>query len=79
MRIDLAIHFQELSNSENWEKKFENWVEPQKYTELFDKRPDLLPANSTWLAQWNDYRNLDWQQASLYSEQINELNAIYAN
>jgi len=31
------------------------------------------------LAYWNDYRHANWQQASLYSEQVDELNAIYAN
>ncbi|MBI3887589.1 hypothetical protein HY310_00795 [Candidatus Microgenomates bacterium] len=32
-----------------------------------------------WLAYWNDYRHANWQEASLYSEQVAELNAVYAN
>lgn len=49
MLIDLSIHFQELSEHDEWEEKYKDWVEPQKYTDIFEKMPDLRPANPIWL------------------------------
>ena len=49
MRVDLSIHFKELSEHDKWDEKYKDWVEPKKYTRIFDKFPDLRPANPTWL------------------------------
>lgn len=49
VRIDLLKPFEAFENQENWEKKYGNWLEPQKYTDLFDKMPDLKPTNPVWL------------------------------
>lgn len=49
VRIDLHSHFKELSEKEKWNEKYKDWLEPQKYTDIFAKLPDLRPANPTWL------------------------------
>ncbi|NQS89381.1 hypothetical protein HQ584_06300 [Patescibacteria group bacterium] len=47
--IDLENEFQVLSEQKNWGKKYSNRLEPQKYTEILEKKPDLRPANPVWL------------------------------
>ncbi|MBT3249841.1 MAG: recombinase family protein [Candidatus Pacebacteria bacterium] len=49
IRIDLYDHYRLLSESDNWDEKFNDWIEPQEYTDILAKRPDLVPANPTWL------------------------------
>ena len=49
IRIDLLKHFEVFRDNEKWEDTYEDWLEPQKYMELFEKRPDLRPANPVWL------------------------------
>jgi len=53
MRILLDDHFQTFAEQEKWPEKFKDWVEPQKYTDLFEKRPDLRPAIPIWLEDRN--------------------------
>lgn len=49
MRIHLLDHFSELQDSPNWGKKYENWIEPQKYTDIMAKNPLLRPSIPVWL------------------------------
>ena len=49
VRIDLSDHFEVFVEQENWEENYKGWLEPQKYTDIFDKIPDLRPANPSWL------------------------------
>jgi site-specific DNA recombinase len=49
IRIDMLEHFQVLAEYQNWEQKYKGWLEPQKYTDIQRKRPDLVPANPNWL------------------------------
>ena len=42
--INLENEFQVLSESGKWEEKYSGWLEPQEYTEILEKRPDLRPA-----------------------------------
>ena len=51
MRIHLLDHFFELQDSPNWGKKYENWIEPQKYTDIMVKNPLLRPSIPIWLPQ----------------------------
>lgn len=78
VRIDVEKPLEMISEVRVKEKTISPMFEPSKRGYNKGKLEAYWSQNPTMLAQWNDYRNLDWQQASLYSEQINELNAIYA-
>ncbi len=47
--IDLEKHLTPFENQENWSEKLGNWLEPQKYTDIFEKMPEMRPANPNWL------------------------------
>ena len=47
--IRLKPEYGVLANKQNWEVKYSDWLEPQKYTEIMDKNDDLRPANPSWL------------------------------
>lgn len=41
--VKLKTEYEILANKLNWEEKYKGWLEPQKYTEIMDKYPDLRP------------------------------------
>lgn len=43
IRIQLYDQYQIFAEQEKWPEKFNNWIEPQKYTDLFAQFPDLRP------------------------------------
>lgn len=47
--IELKPEYLALKDSRNWENKYSASLEPQKYTEILSKNPDLAPANPVWL------------------------------
>lgn len=49
IRIDVETHFLEFTEEEKWGEKYKDWCEPQEYTEIMEKKPDLRPANPLWL------------------------------
>ena len=49
VRIDLLDHFKVFSEHENWNDKYKDSLEPQKYSDLLGKNVDLTPANPIWL------------------------------
>ena len=49
IQIHLHNHFQTFFEQENWENKYSNSLEPQKYNDILSKYPDLQPANPAWL------------------------------
>lgn len=49
IRMDIEKHFFEFTEQENWGEKYKDWREPQKYTEIMGKNPDLRPSNPLWL------------------------------
>lgn len=49
LEIDLKKEYGVLADSDNWSERYKSWREPQKYTEIMEKRPDLRPANPCWL------------------------------
>lgn len=49
VRINLKKYLLVCSEQENWKEKYKDWLEPQEYTELLAKRPDLRPAIPIWL------------------------------
>ena len=48
--IKLEPEYGVLENKENWSEQYKDWQEPQKYTEIMAKYPDLRPTSPTWLA-----------------------------
>ena len=66
MRVDLSDHFQECAENANWDKKYKLWIEPQKYTDMFAKRPDLRPANPSWLRDRDSNPDIRLQRALSY-------------
>lgn len=57
VRINLKKYLIVCSEQENWKKKYKDWLEPQEYTELLAKRPDLRPAIPIWLPLVNAFKN----------------------
>ena len=47
--IDLDKTYMTLSESEKWEEKYSDSLEPVKYADILAKSPDLRPANPVWL------------------------------
>ena len=65
-------HFMVLQNQQNWEIEFKDWLEPQKYTDLLTKRPDLRPVNPVWLARWDDFSRTNWVDQVEYPDVVNQ-------
>lgn len=55
--ITLEKTYQTLSESEKWEEKYSDSLEPAKYADILAKSPDLRPANPVWLHNIHNYRN----------------------
>ncbi len=51
--IELDDHLIPFAEQEKWSEKYKDWVEPQRYTDLFAQFPDLRPANPIWLGDRN--------------------------
>ena len=49
IRMDLEKHFLEFNEQGKWDEKYKGWREPQEYTEIMAKYPDLRPSNPVWL------------------------------
>lgn len=47
--VDLKPEYLALKDSDNWEERYKSSLEPQKYTEILSKYPNLAPANPVWL------------------------------
>lgn len=47
--ISLKNEFKVLADKDNWEEKYADWLEPQEYTEILGKNPELRPAIPTML------------------------------
>src|SRR5690606_9141645 len=39
VKISLYKHYEELSEFKKWPEKYKDWIEPQKYTDIYEKRP----------------------------------------
>lgn len=47
--VDLKPEYLALKDSDKWEERYKSSLEPQKYSEILSKYPDLAPANPVWL------------------------------
>ncbi len=47
--IDFKPEYLALKDSSQWDERYSSSLEPQKYTEILSKNPDLAPANPVWL------------------------------
>jgi hypothetical protein len=57
IRLNPFLHYQILSEQENWKEKYKDRLEPLKYADAWTKRPDLIPANPIWLPALEQIRN----------------------
>lgn len=50
-KIDITLkrEYEALADEENWDKRYENWLEPPEYTGILSKNGSLQPANPLWL------------------------------
>ncbi len=58
--IELEKTYMTLSESEKWEEKYSDSLEPVKYADILAKSPDLRPANPVWLPLWGFIRTVDF-------------------
>lgn len=49
VRITLKKYLEVCTKQENWKENYKDWLEPQEYSDLLAKRPDLRPAIPNWL------------------------------
>ena len=49
IEVTLKKEFGVLANKYNWDQQYKDWLEPQEYTDILSKNPDLRPANPVWL------------------------------
>ncbi len=47
--ITLKREYKALADEENWDERYENWIEPVEYTDILTKNTDLQPTNPLWL------------------------------
>lgn len=47
--VDLKPEYLALQHPQQWQDRYNVSLEPQKYTEILSKNPDLAPANPVWL------------------------------
>lgn len=49
LMVSLKREYGVLADKKNWETRYKNWQEPQEWTAILAKTPDLQPANPLWL------------------------------
>lgn len=62
VRINLKKYLIVASEQAKWNEKYKDWIEPQEYTELLAKRPDLRPAIPVWLRRLKAVRTYFLEQ-----------------
>ncbi len=49
LMVSLKREYGVLADKENWDTRYKSWREPQEWTAILVKTPDLRPANPVWL------------------------------
>lgn len=56
LMVSLKREYKVLADKANWNKCLEDWQEPQEWTAILTKTPDLRPANPVWLPRSDSNR-----------------------